>query len=56
MANYASALDEDGILLLSGFFSSDVEELVTFASQYGLTAVQEYAKDEWAGIRLVKQG
>lgn len=54
MEHYAGALNNGGILLLSGFFSSDVEELVTFANQYSLTIEMEYAKDEWAGIRLVK--
>ncbi len=54
MEYYANALDVGGKLLLSGFFSTDVQELVTFATQFSLTVEQEYAKDEWAGIRLVK--
>jgi ribosomal protein L11 methyltransferase len=52
MQNYAKALQANGVLLLSGFFSSDVAELVTFAGQFGLTKEKEYAKDEWAGIKL----
>jgi ribosomal protein L11 methylase PrmA len=52
MERYAKALRPKAILLLSGFFSSDVAELVTFAGQFGLTKEKEYAKDEWAGIQL----
>ncbi|MFT5860385.1 MAG: ribosomal protein L11 methyltransferase [Flavobacteriaceae bacterium] len=54
MSEYAKALLAGGTLLLSGFFGSDVDELVTFAEQFGLTKNEEYAKDEWAGIRLSK--
>ena len=52
MKKYADALVANGTLLLSGFFSSDVDEMVTFAGQYGFTKEEEYAKDEWAAIRL----
>lgn len=54
METYAAALEKNGTLLLSGFFSSDVDELVTFAAQYGLTLEKQFAKDEWAGLQLTK--
>lgn len=54
MQTYANALIPDGILLLSGFFSSDVDELVRFAGNYGLKMVKVFERDEWAGIQLQK--
>ncbi len=54
MGHYAEALEQGGILLLSGFFDSDVEELVTYANQFGLTETGSYRKDNWAGIKLIK--
>lgn len=52
METYASALSVGGTLLLSGFFSSDVDELVTFAAPFGLTLDKQFTKDEWAGLQL----
>lgn len=54
MERYAQVLEPGGILLLSGFFDSDVQELVTFANRFGLTETTTYLKDNWAGIKLVK--
>ncbi|MCH2224408.1 MAG: 50S ribosomal protein L11 methyltransferase [Crocinitomicaceae bacterium] len=50
--SYANALEPRGVLMLSGFFSSDVEELVTFSAQFHLTKEKEWSRDEWAGIQL----
>lgn len=55
MKTYAEALKKDGRLLLSGFFSTDVDELVTFASAFGLTLEKQFAKDEWAGLQMTKK-
>ncbi len=55
MKTYAEALKNDGRLLLSGFFSTDVDELVTFASAFGLTLEKQFAKDEWAGLQMTKK-
>lgn len=52
METYANALSVGGTLLLSGFFSSDVDELVTFAAPFGLTLDKQFTKDEWAGLQL----
>jgi len=54
MSSYASALNPNGTLLLSGFFNSDVEEMTEFAMQYGLKKVKLFGKDEWAAIQLTK--
>lgn len=52
---YAKMLDPKGILLLSGFFDSDVDEMVTFANQFGLNKIRILNKDNWAAIELTKQ-
>lgn len=50
--SYAKSLKPGGILMLSGFFSSDVEDLVTFSAQFHLTIEKEWSRDEWAGLQL----
>lgn len=52
---YSKSLETNGILLLSGFFDSDVDELVDFASQFQLKKVNVFSKETWAGIQLVKE-
>ncbi|MBL1279196.1 MAG: 50S ribosomal protein L11 methyltransferase [Fluviicola sp.] len=52
MEAYSKAIENNGTLLLSGFFTSDVDEMVTFAEQFGFTKTKLYEKDEWAAIAL----
>lgn len=54
MESYSKSLVPNGILLLSGFFDSDVDELVAFASQFKLEKVSVMNKDNWAAIKLMK--
>lgn len=55
MQSYAKMLENNGVLLLSGFFETDVEELLTFAGQFGLRKIRILNKDNWAAIELMKQ-
>ncbi len=52
---YAKMLVENGTLMLSGFFDSDVDDLVKNAEQYGLEKVHVYQKDNWCAIKLIKR-
>mgnify|MGYP000037961342 CR=1 FL=1 len=54
MKTYALNLKPDGILLLSGFFITDVDELVLFANKLGLAKVGIREKENWALIKLEK--
>lgn len=54
MASYFNCLKKDGYLLLSGFFTTDVEELKQLASSIGFSFVESYNKNEWAVIKLKK--
>ena len=54
MASYFNCLKKEGYLLLSGFFTADVEELKQLATSIGFTFVESYNKNEWAVIKLKK--
>jgi ribosomal protein L11 methyltransferase len=51
---YYDMLDLNGTLLLSGFFTSDVDEMTTFAENIGFTKYRILQKDNWAAIELTK--
>jgi len=55
MESYSKALGVGGDLLLSGFFISDVDELVEVALGYDLTKKNVVTKDGWACIHLIKK-
>lgn len=55
MESYARALEDNGTLLLSGFFNTDVKELVDYANSFNLSFVKTFNKDEWAAIQLIKK-
>ena len=52
---YSQVLTEGGTLLLSGFFNSDVAELVAVAEQVNLFSVSVHEKEAWALIQLQKR-
>lgn len=54
MKSYSDALDSNGILIISGFFGSDVSELENVAGNYNLEKTKELARDEWAALQFAK--
>jgi len=54
LPHYSSALEVRGHLLLSGFFDSDVDDLVNLAQPLGLEKVAVLLKDNWASIKFIK--
>jgi ribosomal protein L11 methyltransferase len=52
---YSQVLTEGGTLLLSGFFNSDVAELVAVAEVFNLFSVSVHEKEAWALIQLQKR-
>lgn len=54
MGTYYSSLKPKGYLLLSGFFTTDVEELTKLATTIGFNVEASYHKNEWAVIKLKK--
>ena len=51
---YFTCLKKDGYLLLSGFFTTDVDELKQLAETIGFEFIENYQKNEWAVIKLKK--
>jgi ribosomal protein L11 methyltransferase len=54
MQAYYEMLDFKGTLLLSGFFTTDAEEIIAFAENIGFTKCRILQKDNWAAIELTK--
>lgn len=53
LSAYAGFLAETGYLLLSGFFTLDINDLLAEASRYGLTEAGRDERDTWASLLLV---
>lgn len=51
---YSKVLREGGILLLSGFFSTDCDSLIEAAKNHNFEYVGEQNRDEWAMLEFVK--
>jgi ribosomal protein L11 methyltransferase len=52
--SYFDALSTKGLLLLSGFFTSDVQALEEEAKAIGFKRINTYEKENWACILLEK--
>jgi len=51
---YADCLSLNGILMISGFFETDANELVEFAANFSLKKTHLFTKETWAAIQFVK--
>lgn len=54
LAQYYSCLNKGGDVLLSGFFTTDINELSDLAQQIGFTLTENFSKNEWAVMKLKK--
>ncbi len=54
MKIYADLLVSQGYLLLSGFYTEDINDLMEIASPLGLSLVNKQSKDNWAALILQK--
>lgn len=55
MKEYVRALSTNGILMLSGFFSSDQDMLIEEASKHGMKKVFSETKNDWMMLHLIKE-
>ena len=55
MKSYADQLSTTGQLLLSGFYTTDIDDLKLEASKYSLTEVFRDEKETWASLLLQKK-
>lgn len=51
---YSKLLKANGVLLLSGFFNTDIEELDKLAQSLQLKLVQSFTKNNWSVMKLTK--
>ena len=56
MGDYAERLHIGALLLLSGFFSLDIDDFLKGASEYGLTEVHRDERESWAALLLKRSG
>ncbi|MCK9291077.1 MAG: 50S ribosomal protein L11 methyltransferase [Bacteroidales bacterium] len=54
MGSYATALTEKGYLLLSGFYTEDLEMIQQKAAHYNLKYVRHESKNNWVAAMFVK--
>ena len=54
MSSYSAHLKAGGRLLLSGFFSSEISELINIATTYGLEMKEKLTEDEWCALMFIK--
>lgn len=55
MQHYHTCLPQNGLLLLSGFFESDFEELNKKADLLGFSLLNKEAKNGWCMLKYIKQ-
>ena len=55
LPHYHELLSKDGMLMLSGFFVSDVPELTDLAAKVGFEHVQTLEKETWAALKLIRK-
>jgi ribosomal protein L11 methyltransferase len=53
---YASCLPEDGILLLSGFYTEDIPLISEKCNEHGLYFVSNYERNNWVACKFEKRG
>jgi len=54
MGIYSNLLVSQGFLLLSGFYTEDIQDLEHLANQIGLKLIAKQSKDNWAALILQK--
>lgn len=54
MEIYAGLLPAQGFLLLSGFYTEDIPDLLEAAAPFGLELIKKSSKDNWAALILQK--
>jgi len=56
MSTYSKKLNLSGLIFLSGFYKSDIEDVISWAEECGLKHIQSETLNEWAVLKLQKTG
>lgn len=54
ISNYSKLAETNATLLMSGFFTTDAEELISFTQRKNFKHIQTYAKEEWCVLEFIK--
>lgn len=54
IGTYSLALKDDGLLILSGFFTNDVTDILKEAELHGLTYISQRVLDNWISLKIKK--
>ncbi|MFM8244105.1 MAG: 50S ribosomal protein L11 methyltransferase [Crocinitomicaceae bacterium] len=54
LPSYSSKLKDNGILFLSGFFTTDADDLIKATKEVGLTLVNQKSKENWCALKFEK--
>ena len=54
MQVYASCLDENGVILLSGFYKEDIPVIDEEVSKYGLKMDKQIERNNWVALKYIK--
>lgn len=52
---YTNAMNKGGLLFISGFYSSDIEDITSEALKYNFKLINQKEKDDWVSLKLQKQ-
>ena len=52
---YANAMNKGGLLFISGFYSSDIEDITSEALKHNFKLIKQKEKDDWVSLKLQKQ-
>ncbi|ATA74090.1 50S ribosomal protein L11 methyltransferase [Capnocytophaga canis] len=52
---YAATLSQNGMVLLSGFYKSDMPVILEESSKHGLSFVENLERNEWVAVKCVKK-
>jgi ribosomal protein L11 methyltransferase len=55
LPSYSKSLEKGGVLLLSGFFESDNDEIIKEATNQNFKLIQSYEKESWAALKFEKK-
>jgi ribosomal protein L11 methyltransferase len=54
LPSYSSKLKDNGILFLSGFFTTDADDLIIAAKEVGLTFDRQKSEENWCSLKFEK--